>query len=92
MTKTREFKGEILADGRKRVTVTCLDYPLSAYNPATYTTVRNIDGSNRLMRDGGGWTFLPTEYEDAAYAALAAVEGVAYRWPWMVPAWAQIAA
>lgn len=92
MTKTHEFKGEILADGRKRVTVTRLDAPLNAYNPAIYTTVRNIDGSNRFMRDGGGWTFLPTECEAPVGVAIAAAGGEPYPWPWMVQDWAKVAA
>jgi hypothetical protein len=29
----------------------------------SWTTVQNIDGSNRFMLDGDGWTFLPTHNE-----------------------------
>ena len=91
MTKTHEFKGEVLTDGRKRVVVTRLNAPVNAYNPASYTTVRNIDGSNRLMADNGLWDFLPNEYADAAGAAIAAAELRPYGLPHMVPTWAAIA-
>lgn len=90
MTKTHEFKAEILADGRERVTITALE-GFFANKPSTYTTVRNINGSSRLVADGQGWSFLPTDCEDAAYAAIAAAKGETYRYPWMVPAWASIA-
>jgi len=82
-----EFRAEILSDGRKRVTVTVLDHPITFFNnkPRSYTTVRNIDGSNRLMNDNGLWDFLPNDYEYAAWSAIAAKEGKVYPWPHCVP-------
>lgn len=84
-TDTTEFRAEILADGRKRVTVFYPDFPRNAYNPQSYTTVRNIDGSNRLMSDKGGWTFLPHDLEYGANSAIAKAEGRAYPWQHCVP-------
>ena len=77
------FYGEVLADGRKRVTVVHPDCTWS--KPSTYTTVRNIDGSNRLMRDGAYWSFLPHDLEHGAYAALPLAEGKRYQWAHCVP-------
>jgi hypothetical protein len=79
------FSAEILADGRKRVTVFRPESPRNNYNPHAYTTVRNIDGSNRLMSDNGGWNFLPYEFEYAAYSAIAKSEGRKYVWEHCVP-------
>jgi hypothetical protein len=84
-TSPTEFRAEILADGRKRVTVFCPEWPRNDYNPQSYTTVRNIDGSNRLMSDKGGWTFLPYDLEYGAHAAIAKAEGRAYQWAHCVP-------
>lgn len=86
MTKpTINFSAEILADGRKRVTVFWPDSPRNEYNPHTYTTVRNIDGSNRLMSDRGYWSFLPYDLEYGAYSAIAKAEGRDYQWQHCVP-------
>jgi hypothetical protein len=83
MTK---YVAEILNDGRGRVHITdrsvCRE---GEYYTSVYTTVRNIDGSNRLMRDGGGWTFLPQVYEYGACAALAQARGDRYPFPHCVP-------
>ena len=81
-----QFTAAILADGRKRVTVFEPGAPRNSYNPQTYTTVRNIDGSNRLMSDGGGWSFLPFHLEYGAHSAIAKAEGKPYVWQHCVPA------
>lgn len=80
--QTLQFHGSVLADGRKHVEIT--DKQGSRFG--AYTTVRNIDGSNRLMSDSGLWSFLPYEYEHAAWAAIAKAEGRAYVWAHCVPA------
>jgi hypothetical protein len=86
-----EFKATILPDGRANVVVT---YPNPRYaymrKVYSYTTVRNIDGSNRLMEDGAYWTFLPYELSHGAYAAIAAAKGERYMWAHCVPSWAII--
>jgi hypothetical protein len=61
-------------DGRTRLAVFAPEWPRSGFNPKTYTTVKNIDGSDRFMLDSGGWTFFPWDDKvmaDAATAALA---------------------
>ena len=88
---THEFTARQLTEGRVQVEVLNLTAPRNEFNPATYSTVRNIDGSNRLMRDGETWSFLPTDFEYPAYAALAAMRGENYRYARLVPAWARIA-
>jgi hypothetical protein len=85
ITPNVEFTAEILPDGRKRVSVFYPAWPKNSYNPHNYTTVRNIDGSNRLMSDMGGWSFLPHDLEYGAYAALAKAEGKPYQWAHCVP-------
>ena len=87
---THEFTARQLAEGRVQVEVMDLTAPRNEFNPATYSSVRNIDGSNRLMRDGGGWSFLPADFEYAAGAALAAMRGKEYQYDRLVPAWARI--
>ena len=71
---TRTVTASVLADGRKHLEILSTEWPRNDFNPAHYTTVRNIDGSNRFMRDGGGWSFLPSdnrELMDAVRQALA---------------------
>lgn len=73
----------ILADGRKHLSVFHPDAAgFANYKPSQYTTVRNIDGSNRFMLDGGGWSFLPhdRELEKAVEAALKALDQVLAMW------------
>lgn len=66
---TRTVTASVLADGRKHLEILSTEWPRNDFNPAGYTTVRNIDGSNRFMRDGGGWSFLPDDRD-----LMAAVE------------------
>ena len=84
------FKPEILADGRKRITVFDDEWEklfgARAGGPRTYTTVRNIDGSNRFMADGQYWSFMPEKYEYGTGAAFAALAGEPYRFAHCVPA------
>lgn len=69
------LEAEILSNGRKRVLVHYPECPPhETYNPHSYTTVRNIDGSNRFMSDSGGWTFLPHVLERAAHDAIAELQ------------------
>jgi hypothetical protein len=83
MTLRHVVTASILPDGRHHLSI---HYPDSAgfanYKPAEYTTVRNIDGSNRFMRDGGGWQFLPHDYEleKSIEAALKALDKVLAMW------------
>lgn len=56
-----QVTASVLADGRKHLEIFNPEWPRNNYNPAGYTTVRNIDGSNHFMRDGGGWDFLPQD-------------------------------
>jgi hypothetical protein len=69
---TYTARAEILADGRKRVHLTAnTPWPSCNYT-RTYTTVRNIDGSNRFISDDGFWSFMPHGIPEIA-AALAAL-------------------
>jgi hypothetical protein len=62
-------------DGRSRVTI---HYQSGAI---VYSRVRNIDGSNRFMREGGSWSFLPYELERPVRKALAAAGIEPDPWP-----------
>lgn len=89
MTRTyrpTEIRARIVDGDRINVVITRLDGAAWETKPQSYTTVRNIDGSNRFMRDDGLWTFMPDEYEYAAGAASCALRGEQYPFPHCVPA------
>lgn len=86
-----QFVAHRLDDGRFRVGVLDLDAPQNRSNPTSYVQVRNIDGSNRLMReDPAFWGYIPREWEEAAHAAIWKAKGKPYPWPQMIPDWAII--
>lgn len=84
------YRAEILENNRSRVTITEPDW-CGKPRSTSYTTVRNIDGSNHLMRDGDGWDFLPHKHAYAAHAAIAMARGEAVPFAWCIPADAIIA-
>lgn len=63
-------KASLLKDGRRRLIIKDND---TGGCEGSYTTVRNIDGSNRFMVDDGGWEFMPYDYarHPAVLSALA---------------------
>jgi hypothetical protein len=64
-------EASILPDGRKHLSVLNTEWPRNDYNPAHYTTVRNIDGSNRFMKDNAYWSFMDYSRNDEAEKAIA---------------------
>lgn len=75
-TPTYTARAEILADGRKRIHLTC-ESEFPCWNRTTiYTTVRNIDGSNRFMQDDAYWTFLPLEIPEIREAVTTALSAL----------------